>query len=243
MSGTAPQGTGLTLRDSPQRPWPLHGIVSWILGPVFFGLALAMVLPVREWAFAAPAEDDALVPAEAIRNDPLRTPMGDPPRVRIGAYEHACDDCHRLFESPEIQHRPLVQHTHVVLRHGMNDNCFNCHDRTAREKLVLRTGELIGYDEGWRLCAQCHGTLYRDWEHGGHGKTMGSWMAEARDRLRCAQCHDPHSPAFPALTPLPGPRTLRMGDQAHNSAHAPAPRSPLRRRGGPSQGHTPEAHP
>lgn len=218
--------------------------MPWLLGPFFLALALVMVAPVREWAFAAPVGDGVLVPADAIRVAPLRTPMGDPARVRIGAFEHACDDCHRIFKSPDVQRRPLVQHTHIEMRHGLNDNCFNCHDRGVREALVLRTGERIPYDDAGRLCAQCHGTLFRDWERGAHGKTLGSWSSgsSSQVRLACTQCHDPHSPAFPALAPLPGPRTLRMGDQSHDSAHAPAPRSPLRRRGALT-GPSPEAHP
>ena len=37
--------------------------------------------------------------------------------------------------------------------------------------------------------------------------------APEQRRLKCTECHDPHSPAYPRMQPLPGPNTLRMGPQ------------------------------
>jgi hypothetical protein len=63
-----------------------------------------------------------------------------------------------------------------------------------------------------------------------HGRTNGYWDAsrgEAR-RLTCTECHDPHAPALPAMTPLPGPATIRM-HVVPADPHRAAPESPLRR--------------
>ncbi len=154
----------------------------------------------------------------------------DPPMALVGGYEHACMECHRLFNSPPVELRRLVQHTGIALSHGMNDRCFNCHDRDDRSKLVLHDGTLIGFSEVPRLCSQCHGTVFRDWQRGTHGKSMGSWNEDsaAQHRLGCNDCHDPHSPAYPPFVPLPGPNTLRMGDQSQHAEHR-SRHIPLRR--------------
>ena len=80
-------------------------------------------------------------------------------------------------------------------------------------------------------CGQCHGPTLRQWERGVHGKTMGYWNADmgTPQRLTCTQCHDPHSPSYEPITPLPGPNTHRMGDQHQDNASPhDAPHNPLR---------------
>lgn len=203
-------------------------LVAWLLGPVFFGLAAWFVFgsPLMSVPLGGTPPVDRAVFAAGSR----RTAMSDPPQTAIAGYGHTCNDCHRLFDSPPVAPRVLMQHTGVVLDHGMNDRCFNCHDERDRELLVLMNGQTLSFAETARLCAQCHGTVYRDWERGTHGKTLGSWDAEsgAQRRLRCNECHDPHSPAYEPLRPLPGPSTLRMGDQSVAHDHGGGG-SPLRR--------------
>jgi hypothetical protein len=82
------------------------------------------------------------------------------------------------------------------------------------------------------LCAQCHGTTYRDWQRGMHGKTMGSWDKSSgkQRRLLCTECHNPHAPAYGRLAPLPGPRTLRMNAGDEKDHQEGADPSPLHRR-------------
>ena len=60
------------------------------------------------------------------------------------------------------------------------------------------------FDESFRLCGQCHGTIYRDWRKGIHGRRRGYWNG-AKSYLLCAHCHDPHAPKFADLEPLPPP--------------------------------------
>jgi predicted CXXCH cytochrome family protein len=77
-------------------------------------------------------------------------------------------------------------------------------------------GQAIPYDQPQLLCAKCHGPVYRDWQHGSHGRTNGYWNASMgpMERRKCTECHDPHQPPFPPMTPAPGPHTLRMGNQS-----------------------------
>jgi hypothetical protein len=100
-----------------------------------------------------------------------------------------------------------------VLEHGINTRCFNCHHRTQRDCFVDDFGLAISWDQPQLLCAKCHGPVYRDWQHGAHGRVNGYWDTGRglRRRLRCIECHDPHRPPFAAMRPAPGPQTLRMG--------------------------------
>ena len=187
---------------------------AWVIGPVFALLAAWFV-------FASPKAEIPIVQQPLVDRARFlpgarRDPMGDPPSIVVGGYSRPCNDCHRLFDSPPVEHRTLMQHTDIKFNHGMNNRCFNCHDRRNRERLALHDGTLIGFDEVPRLCSQCHGTVFRDWQMGAHGKTMGSWDATSgkQHRLVCNDCHDPHAPAYRPIAPLPGPNTLRMGDQS-----------------------------
>lgn len=187
--------------------------VAWLVGPVF---AL-----VAAWLYFLPPA--ANVPIGQVVNVPrsqflpgvVRQRATDPPQSLIGGFEHSCNECHKLFDSPPTERRLLTQHTNIVLKHGVNNRCFNCHDRGNREKFALMDGALLGFDDVPRLCSQCHGTVFRDWQRGMHGKTMGSWDASSgkQVRLACNDCHNPHAPAYAPIPPLPGPSTLRMGDQ------------------------------
>lgn len=162
-----------------------------------------------------PLVDQPQVRLEQITPGARRVALSDPPMINIGTLNQRCNDCHTLFENTREPGRALTQHTDVVLSHGSNDACLNCHDKGDREKLTLRGGKSVGYDEIEQLCAQCHGPIYRDWQRGTHGKTIGYWNTDLGEavKLKCSECHDPHHPAYEPIAPLPGPNTLRMGDQ------------------------------
>jgi formate-dependent nitrite reductase cytochrome c552 subunit len=112
----------------------------------------------------------------------------------------------------------------------MNAQCYNCHSNQNRNKLILKGGEEVSYRDVQLLCASCHGPTFRDWEKGMHGRTNGYWDSTKGEsvRLVCTQCHDPHTPRFGTLVPLPGPSTLRMErgggpdpDYVHKPKHNP----------------------
>jgi len=125
-----------------------------------------------------------------------------------------CSGCHADLEV-NTERRPLeYMHEDIQLNHGPEDRwCFDCHNPDDRDHLRLVNGTLIGFDESYRLCGQCHGTIYRDWREGIHGRRRGYWNG-AKSYLLCAHCHNPHSPKFKALKPLPPPvrpQFLRAG--------------------------------
>ncbi|MEW6073748.1 MAG: hypothetical protein AB1726_14280 [Planctomycetota bacterium] len=171
------------------------------------------------------------VPRAALDPRPLREPVRDPPTTVIATLRQRCTDCHDLFESRPETERPPVQHREIVLDHGLNARCFNCHARADHKSLLDGIGALIPYADSDRSCARCHGPTWQDWRRGMHGRTGGAWESAsgAQVHLTCVQCHDPHSPAFPPMAPLPGPRTLRMGDPGERGAGSSpaAPRNPL----------------
>ena len=155
------------------------------------------------------------VDAAAIDPAPRRTPMSDPPTMAIAGYDQRCSACHALFTTREGAPSDLRRHEDLEFEHGLNNRCLNCHSERDRDKLVLHGEIEIGYDRVVDLCAKCHGPTWRDWQRGMHGRTEGSWETGSpeQSRLGCTQCHDPHTPAFPGIEPLPGPSTLRMGER------------------------------
>lgn len=253
----------------------LNEIVAWLVPVIFVLAALWMWLgpdgldPVAEAAIDPEINGKILATTSFVdgqlKPGPRRIMLPDPPHAVIAGFEMGCNECHRFFESAPETPRRLTQHTHIVTNHGMNDRCFNCHDRDDRDKLVLHGGRTIGFNEVVMLCAQCHGPTYRDWERGIHGRTLNTWKtdSDAQQRLSCTECHDPHAPAYEPFHPLPGPHTLRMRDgDSHADAHTDhdhgTRRNPLRtwQHGAPathadddtqhdeSQGHDkPESHP
>lgn len=185
-------------------------------------------------ALSSPAEIPIPERAEfdraAIEVVAQRQEFPDPPMIENAGIEMSCADCHGIFDSSGEGNRGnRGQHQHIVLDHGMNDACYNCHSNQNRNKLILKGGQEVGYAEVQNLCASCHGPTFRDWEKGIHGRSNGYWDTTKgeRTRLVCTQCHDPHSPAFGSLKPLPGPNTLRQragGPPApydHNAKHNP----------------------
>lgn len=159
-----------------------------------------------------------------------RVALSDPPTINSGTFVQRCSDCHSLFENTRDPSRSLTQHTGIQLDHGANNLCLSCHDKDDRERLSIRGGSSIGFDQAEQLCAQCHGPIYNDWIRGTHGKTIGYWNTELgpATKLKCSECHDPHSPAYEPIVPLPGPHTLRMGIP-HSNLDAINEKNPLQR--------------
>lgn len=214
-------------RDT-RRP---HGwttaIVSWSVGPLFVLLAAWLLWFAPESRphipRTPPIDTAALAPIPRI---PV---LEDPASAWIGGFDLRCNDCHRLFESPDDRVGPLYQHTHIEFVHGINNRCFNCHDREDRQVLVVRGGERLPFARASELCSQCHGTTYRDWERGMHGKTLGAWRpgAPSMRRLACVECHDPHAPAYDPVEPMPAPHTLRAEHAGEGAGEHGPPKSPL----------------
>lgn len=203
-------------------------IAGYFVGVGF--LITAVALAVQSPTADIPIIEKPEVRAEQIMPGQRRVALNDPPVINTGQFDQRCNDCHTLFKTNRDPESELRQHTHVKLSHGNNDACLNCHDNDNRERLTLRGGKTVGYDQVEQLCAQCHGPVYRDWQLGTHGKTVGYWDTNLGEsiKLKCSQCHDPHRPAYDPITPLPGPNTFRMGDQ-HTEHEMINERNPLTR--------------
>ncbi len=134
-----------------------------------------------------------------------------PPRATKGldlvkaGWTYNCMECHKLFPARwHYDDRPFNEHKDIKLDHGNNRFCLNCHHPTNRNAFVDYDGAEIVESDVVKLCAKCHGTIYRDWQAGVHGRPNGYWDASAgpKTKLRCIQCHDPHSPKFRGMRPL-----------------------------------------
>lgn len=130
-----------------------------------------------------------------------------------------CMDCHGEKDLPPNPTRRKLEDKHgniKLLNHDEEHRwCLDCHDLNDRDSLHLAGGELVPFTESFRLCAQCHGPQYRDWKVGIHGKRTGYWNGDKR-YLLCVNCHNPHSPRFAPIKPLPPPARpnfLRAADR------------------------------
>ncbi len=108
-----------------------------------------------------------------------------------------CDKCHPLganrpnnFEGHEIK-----LEKHDKLGQG-NSACFVCHESSDNPDLLkLADGSLINIDgDVSQVCYRCHFDKYEAWKEGLHGKQPG---------CTAAGCHNPHSPAWISISPLP----------------------------------------
>lgn len=126
-----------------------------------------------------------------------------PPPFSEGVFP--CSDCHFEDDEVDLDPREVDFHDTVHFDHASDSRwCLDCHDAQNRDMLHLADGRLIPFEESYRLCGQCHAQQLRDWEAGDHGRRTGEWSG-TKQYLLCAHCHDPHSPTFESLTPLPPP--------------------------------------
>ena len=134
-----------------------------------------------------------------------------------------CSDCHAEME-PDPNRRELVDmHEDIILDHAEGQRwCLDCHNLNDRDTLHLVSGEVVPFTESYRLCGQCHGDKLRDWKVGIHGKRTGFWNGE-KQYLLCAHCHNPHSPSYKPLQPMPPPirpeNLDRQGAPASSAHH------------------------
>ena len=121
-----------------------------------------------------------------------------------------CSQCHAGME-PNPERRELMFHTEISegFDHAEEQRwCLDCHNANDRDKLRLVSGELISFETSYDLCGQCHGTIFRNWKAGAHGKRTGMWNGKKQYRL-CVHCHYPHWPKFQGFKQLPPPENPR----------------------------------
>lgn len=195
-----------------------------IWGPAAL-LVFAAGLATRPFPFTSPVAEATKVPAWATDTTPVRQPRLQP-LYSLAGYTYRCSDCHKIIPPPVETPHTLTRHREIDLEHGINTRCLNCHHRTNRDAFVDDYGREIPWNQPQLLCGKCHGPVYRDWQHGSHGRINGYWDAARGEqtRRRCVECHDPHRPPFTPLAPAPVPNTLRMGPQPrgeHAGSHGP----------------------
>lgn len=116
---------------------------------------------------------------------------------------YPCSACH-ADRKPRPE-KYVLKEFHEVRNHEFSHGedafwCYQCHSIKNIDKLVTSTGELVSFDEAWRLCTACHGDKLKDWRAGMHGLVVGNWNGEKRKKS-CPACHDPHDPRYPSLKP------------------------------------------
>jgi hypothetical protein len=159
----------------------------------------------------------------AVSSDDIPDYFVPPPPFSEGIYP--CSDCHADLEVNETR-RELDFHEDIVLKHAEEQRwCLDCHNPADRDKLRLANGQVISFETSYNLCGQCHGTIFRDWKAGVHGKRTGYWNGKKQYRL-CVHCHNPHSPRYKPIEPLPPP--IRPDELKYTkSEDDKIPRNPL----------------
>ena len=156
-----------------------------------------------------PAATAAVSPQAAPQAAPRSESPGErvevpPPPFTDGIFP--CSACHAEMPANRTRRTLTDMHTEIVLKHDEEHRwCLDCHDATDRDKLHLASGELVPFEESYRVCGQCHGEKYRDWRAGVHGRRSGQWNGH-KSYLLCAHCHNPHQPHFQPIAPMPAPK-------------------------------------
>ncbi|MBI4965411.1 MAG: hypothetical protein HY913_19195 [Desulfomonile tiedjei] len=145
-------------------------------------------------------------PEEVAPPGPDEFPVPIKPLPRTITPCRACHGPEKDFPVNFKRREDLLVHRNVKLNHGgVRVWCLDCHNPDDRNYLLpLSDGNLIGFEHSYLLCGKCHGTKYRDWRNGIHGRRTGNWNGEKSYYL-CISCHDPHSPKFKPIEPMPPP--------------------------------------
>lgn len=163
-----------------------------------------------------PAADAPKKPTAVRHPVRIRTPEG-PPLVASGKTDPQgrplllrCGTCHAVRKpNPGTRTGAGLKEFHQGLHYRHGDlTCLSCHNEKDYETLRLADGTPLPYARSMDLCGQCHGTQLRDYRRGAHGGMTGYWDLSKgpRQRNHCIDCHDPHAPAYPQVTPVFPPR-------------------------------------
>lgn len=146
----------------------------------------------------------------------VNKPVG-PPQVLTGLDDvHgnpitvACATCHST-RPPNTENKTGSDldefHASLTVNHG-SLSCLSCHNPSDYDSLKLADGSRVEFTDVMTLCAQCHGSQMRDFEHGVHGGMNGYWDLSRGPQTKnnCVDCHQPHHPRFPKMQPTFKPR-------------------------------------
>lgn len=135
----------------------------------------------------------------------------------------SCATCHDTrVPDAKANDGAKLDEFHVGLRykHGALA-CLSCHNAGDYNSLKLASGERLEFKDSIRLCAQCHGPQYRDYQNGSHGGMNGHWDLKTgpRERNHCTNCHDAHQPRYPLVLPVFPPKPVAGESVNHASGH------------------------
>lgn len=111
-----------------------------------------------------------------------------------------CQRCHKV-PLAQMKHDgkdgKAKAHWNITMKHAEQQvmSCSTCHLESDSNQLRTLGNHAVKLDESYRVCAQCHSKQASDWAGGAHGKRVGGW-APPRVAKTCAECHNPHSPAW-----------------------------------------------
>lgn len=125
----------------------------------------------------------------------------EPRSAMLPAYP--CSSCHAT-RTPHPERYELKEF-HQVRNHEFSHGedafwCYQCHALKDIDQLTTATGQLVSFDDAWKICTSCHGDKAEDWRNGAHGLITGNWNG-ARTKKSCPSCHDPHDPRYPSIRP------------------------------------------
>lgn len=169
---------------------------------------------VRQLSSVAPKAGPAATRFEETVHQPeqsLGLTVAAPSGVSGETTRIACATCHGLLEASPA--KALAKHAegvHAAIKVTHGDlTCRSCHVPPTFESFRLVSGETAAYSSVMRLCAQCHGDKWTDFQHGAHGGMNGHWDLNRGPRVRnhCLDCHDAHAPAIRPMWPARPPRT------------------------------------
>jgi hypothetical protein len=200
---------------------PAPALFSWLAFLALIALIVAMVIPTTSRADETVAGEAPRLHPIVIEQPPtlgkLTTELRDAAGNAIGI---ECATCHggpeALASRPDV---PPDFHSGIELGHG-DLSCDSCHAPDDRTRLRLSNGETLEMEEVIRLCAQCHGTQYRSFQHLAHGGARGYWDRTKGPVIRnsCVACHAAHRPAYPLVRPAAPPNDRFLTRPHHESA-------------------------
>jgi len=165
------------------------------------GIALLAIVLAGADDWSRPSNREEGYPSRPLQPEVEPEPILLPPPPIDDEY-FPCSDCHE-DELADPERRELDEHDDIELAHG-DLWCLDCHQSDQRDLLHLSDASPVHMEESWRLCTRCHAKRISDWRAGVHGKRTGYWWGPKEYRT-CVVCHDPHSPLFKPLEPMPPP--------------------------------------